>query len=674
MGKLANIARMTVSGAPGTGNITLLAAVSPYITFANAGVKDGEIVSYGIRDGANSEVGIATYSSTGPALNGRTVTNSTNANAAISCTSAAEVFITMRATDVREQLIATRNFYVLTTGSDSNNGLVNTAGGAFLTIQKAINTIYGLYDLGANFNAIINVGAGTFGGFTVPGPQVGMGAISVVGAGLASTTIAATSVDAITVAYGASVTITDLKVQTTTSGNGFSVSGQLFPSNIAFGACAGSQILCLFGGQVYAQSKNFTINGNATNFINVTFGGYVFISGGTTTLTGPPAYSGPFVTAQTGGHLWLQPTWSGTATGQRFDLWNSDLYVGTNVLTTLPGSTAGILRTGSGYDSWIPSNEYGLNLIGGSIVCSVAASALTIAIKTDSGADPSATGDGVNVLFRNATLTGGDTTQLVLTAATSLVITSGATMGALNGLPFRLWVVGFNDAGTFRLGVINCMGRGGPNNTATQIFPLDSWNPKSSTLMSATSDNAATFYTGVAVSAKAFTVLGFLDYDSGLSTAGTWASVPTRISLWRLGMPLPGNTIQTVYTEGSTSSNRTSSTFAASVVTASITPVSPQNAVKIIASATGQAANPTILQTEIRRGTTLRVGMATQLQINANVINIPMVLRAIDNPGVATSTAYTVYFASSDNATSVVYPQSSYASSYWSMQLDEIMA
>ena len=49
-----------------------------------------------------------------------------------------------------------------TDGNDSNNGLANTAGGAFLTIQKAINALVYL-DLGL-YNCKIKIGAGTYAG------------------------------------------------------------------------------------------------------------------------------------------------------------------------------------------------------------------------------------------------------------------------------------------------------------------------------------------------------------------------------------------------------------------------------------------------------------------------------------------------------------------------------
>lgn len=95
--KLYSLARVTTATV-GAGTITLSTVVSGYLTFALAGVLDGDIVSYGIKDGANSEVGTGTYTSAGTTLT-RTVTKSTNSNAAISLSGTAEVFITPRAED-----------------------------------------------------------------------------------------------------------------------------------------------------------------------------------------------------------------------------------------------------------------------------------------------------------------------------------------------------------------------------------------------------------------------------------------------------------------------------------------------------------------------------------------------------------------------------------------------
>lgn len=97
MAKLYNLAGMSTA-TTGTGTITLGSALYGHLTFAQAGVVDGDTVTYAINDGANSEIGRGVYTASGTTLT-RTVLKSTNSNAAISLSGSASVYITPAAED-----------------------------------------------------------------------------------------------------------------------------------------------------------------------------------------------------------------------------------------------------------------------------------------------------------------------------------------------------------------------------------------------------------------------------------------------------------------------------------------------------------------------------------------------------------------------------------------------
>src|SRR5258708_36731683 len=75
-------------------------------------------------------------------------------------------------------------------------------------------------------------------------------------------------------------------------------------------------------------------------------------------------------------------------------------------------------------------------------------SAFSVALKTQAGADPSA-GSPCTISFRSATASIGDYTPVNVTAATSFTAgTSGSTFGSASNVPFRLWIIAINNAGT----------------------------------------------------------------------------------------------------------------------------------------------------------------------------------------------------------------------------------
>lgn len=235
------------------------------------------------------------------------------------------------------------------------------------------------------------------------------------------------------------------------------------------------------------------------------------------------------------------------------------------------------------------------SMTNGTIVHSRTGNAETIAIKTFAGTDPSAS-DPVIVLFRNTTVGTGDYAVIKLTAATSITISSGSTLGFTSAVAGRLWIVGFNDAGTFRLGVINCVATAanpGTGRDVTGITALGAWGIASSTAEggAGAADSAQTFYTGTAVTSKAYAVLGYSSWESGLTTAGTWVTAPTRIQLFDPSVSLPGTPVQVAFNyTGATASGSTiipaddtipQNTEGDQYMTQAITPSSACNALNV---------------------------------------------------------------------------------------------
>lgn len=356
MAKFLDVARFTPT-AGGTTDWTVSAAVTGYQTPVAAGAVDG--INYRYRaesaDLSQWEIGYGVASSTGTVFARTTVLfNSSGTTSKINFSVAPTVGIVPLAEDFREKLDANRTYYVRTDGSDSNTGLANTAGGAFLTIQKAINVAATL-DFNA-FTVTVTVGAGTFTGVNVLKLNVGQAStagFTINGAG-ATTIISTTSNDCFAAAApGITAKLSNMKLQTTTSGFCINLSSaaSLQISGIEFGACANYHMLVQGSGTTLSISGNYTISGGATFHIQATSGAYVQAeSAGTITLTGTPAFS-TFAYCENASNIRINGnTYSGAATGIRYAaVGNGVIFVNGAGATYLPGGTAGSTSTGGQY-------------------------------------------------------------------------------------------------------------------------------------------------------------------------------------------------------------------------------------------------------------------------------------------------------------------------------------
>lgn len=144
---LANIAKMD-SATTGTGTLTLGAAVTGYLSFANAGVTNSQVVTYAIEDYDVSgniiarEVGAGTYSSTGPTLTRDTVYSSTNAGAKISCSGLQYVFVSLAKEDLATfGVLSAANTWTADNRFSANVGLGVDATSSRLTVKATASNV-----------------------------------------------------------------------------------------------------------------------------------------------------------------------------------------------------------------------------------------------------------------------------------------------------------------------------------------------------------------------------------------------------------------------------------------------------------------------------------------------------------------------------------------------------
>lgn len=159
-------------------------------------------------------------------------------------------------------------------------------------------------------------------------------------------------------------------------------------------------------------------------------------------------------------------------------------------------------------------SSYELQNLG--ISTTVAANALTIAIKTGAGANAS-TIDPITVGFRNATSATGQFSTVNISSALSTVISSGSTAGQISGVASYIYVYLINNAGTAELA------------WSRSLYDEGSLVSTTAEGGAGGADNASVIYSTTARSNVAVRLVGRLLNTQ--ATAGTWVTAPSEISL-----------------------------------------------------------------------------------------------------------------------------------------------
>ena len=262
----------------------------------------------------------------------------------------------------------------------------------------------------------------------------------------------------------------------------------------------------------------------------------------------------------------------------------------------------------------------------------------------------------------------GNYVVIRITSATSIVLNSGSSLGAASGTPFRIWVEGFNDGGTFRLAVSN-------QSVSTQIYPLNEAASLSATQCNACSNatSAGVFYAPAPVTSQAMRVLGYMEWGSGLPTAGMWATGPTLIQLFGPGIKKPGEVVQTVQMSTTTNFATTSGAYQTTSIVQAITPSSPANQVKVTCYGSAFASGSADALIAIFRGATQLGAVGGQFRGNANALSwVNLVWH--DSPSSTGSVTYAAKLKNAQNdGTNVFFPFAVSGASIGYMLLEEIM-
>lgn len=297
-------------------------------------------------------------------------------------------------------------------------------------------------------------------------------------------------------------------------------------------------------------TKDFSINaltvaGAATFNGNVTLGN---ASSDDLTFTASMASTLPIKTTNTydigSSTLGLRAAYFG-ANSQTVKLQGSSSMSATWTFTfpVTAGTVNYVMETdGSGVGSWVEQIESADQLRNISIACSVGASALTITMNGADGNALSAT-NYAKIKYRSSTATSGTPATVKTTSSPTLTVSSGSTLGHTSAEPCEFFVYAINNAGTTELAV------------STILFDDGTLVSTTAEGGAGAADSRTVMYSTTARTDVACRLLARL--KSTQTVAGTWAAVPTEVSLVPFSTP-PAYSDWVTYTPtGSWSSNVT---------------------------------------------------------------------------------------------------------------------
>lgn len=426
-----------------------------------------------------------------------------------------------------------------------------------------------------------------------------------------------------------------------------------------------------------------TVASSGTPAIGATAANYILISG-TTGITGFDSIAaGAERTLEFQGILTM--TNSGTLILQG----GSDIQTAAGDVAKFRSEGAGTWRCVSYMRAAQPppaalANPFAPNMpINLQLSASVPGNLLTIAIKDQAGNDPSVASP-VWVPFRNVSLTSGDPVWIKITAALSINTNAlGATLASQANVPFRLWVLAFNNGGT----PVLALWHSGAGAATVGFNRLDEAALKSTTGISAAATSAGVFYTpnGVTLASKAFRILGYVDYVNGLATPGTYSAAPDVVQLFGPGIKKPGDVVQTTYGATTTPTSVSSTAKVATLLVASLTQTSNCNVNRVMAcgninSPNGGGTSQGVLVTLWRNTGAAQFGSSITLNSpgGAGACGGCFTLLGLDVPSSSSwpPTQYGVYIATTTGTQTWTLNGSNYSTpaTISDMIIDEIMA